>query len=390
MIMMGKHLLQKPPFDTVFIHGLVRDEHGKKMSKSAGNVVDPLGLIDKYGADALRFALTQPITHGQDLTYSEDRIIGARNFCNKLWNASRFVMMNLEDDAEPVAITGVDLTLADRWILSRHTEMLQTVTEELECYNLAQSADALYEHVWSEFCDWYLELAKPDLYGDTAPDRKAVVQSILRYLLSNILRALHPFLPFVTEAIWQIFAPNDGAIMVQPYPEVASSLYDKAAEGQMRIMQAVVSAIRNLRAVFNVPPSQKVSVTLQAEDEIGQILEDQRSGVISLASLQELHIQGLGKAAPAQTLGDVAEGVKVFLHVAGTVDIVGELKRLETEINKIEKLKRQSERKLASEGFVSKAPQDVVQRERQRLDEATATLQKVQEQADLMRGLLDR
>ncbi len=388
MVMMGKHMRNQRPFDTVFIHGLVRDEQGRKISKSLGTAIDPLELIETYGADAMRFALVQLITHGQDLTYSEDRILAARNFGNKLWNAARFVIMNLDEGAEAVDLSRADLSLADRWILSRHAATLQLVNDELGRFNLAQAADALYEHIWGEFCDWYIELCKPDLAEDDNPERKATVQAILRDVLNGILRALHPFMPFVTEEVWQILAPDTGSISVAAYPQADRARLDPDAEAEMSIMQAVVSTVRNLRAVINLPPAQKVEVTLQAAEEVGAILAEQQVGLKTLAGISELAIQVGAEAAPENALGDVAEGVKVFLHIAGAIDIEGELKRLGDEIAKVEKLADQCRRKLDNADFVGKAPPEVVDLERQRLAENTANVQKLQEQVELVRGLL--
>ena len=388
MITMAEHIVDQRPFDEVFIHGLVRDRQGRKISKSLGNNIDPIELIDTYGADAMRFALIQLITHGQDLKYSDERIMTARNFANKLWNAARFVMMNLDETAPEVDLGAAELTLADRWILSRHNAGMIALNKELDEYNLAQGADILWEHVWDEFCDWYLELCKPDLYGDRTPERKAIVQSILRDVLGGILRALHPFMPFVTEAIWRNFAPDAGSICVAPYPRGSQELVDPEAEAQMRLLQAVISTIRNLRAVVGLPRSQTVRATLLASPVAAAVLDSQADGIRALAGVGELRILPESSDAPAGALGDVAEGVRVFLHIEGDVDIEGELQRLQTEIAKLEKLNAQCRGKLENDGFVSRAPAEVVELERQRLAENTAAIEKLEQQAGLMRGLL--
>ncbi len=387
MVIMGCHFMKQIPFDTVFIHGLVRDEKGRKISKSLGNNIDPIDLMETYSADAVRFSLVQLITHGQDLKYSEDRILAARNFANKLWNASRFVMMNLDDDMEPVDLSRAELNLADRWILSRHAAMVAGVNRELGNYNLAQASDMLWEHIWREFCDWYVELSKPDLYGDSTPERKATVQTILRQTLSGILRALHPFMPFVTEEIWQLLKPGCGSIVVAEYPVADDEALDEDAEASMGIMQEVVSATRNLRAVIGIPPSQKVKVTLQADGEVAGMLSAQERGLKALAGVSELCIEPEGDA-PANVLGGLAAGVKVFLHIEGGIDLAEEAKRLENEMEKVAKLNAQCEKKLSNEGFVSRAPAEVIERERERLEENTATLSKLEEQVKVLRGLL--
>ena len=385
MVMMGKQIRNERPFDKVFIHGLVRDADGRKISKSLGNSIDPIELIEEYGADAMRFALVQLITHGQDLKYSEDRILAARNFGNKLWNAARFVMMNLDDGAGTVEPAHADLSLADRWILSRHAATMQVVNDELSRYNLAQAADALYEHTWGEFCDWYLELCKPDLYGAVSPQRKATVQSILREVLSGILRALHPFMPFVTEEIWQRLAPGSESISVAEYPQVDTSVLDADAEADMSVVQGVVSTVRNLRAVVAIPPAQKVRVTLQADTDTAMMLTAQRAGIEALAAVGELSVEGEAGESPESTLGDVAEGVRVFLHIEEGVDLKAELARLEKQMADIEKLNAQCRRKLDNESFVANAPAEVVELERSRVEENTANLEKLQAQAELVR-----
>jgi valyl-tRNA synthetase len=392
MIMMGMHLMGREPFREVFIHGLVRDENGRKMSKSLGNAVDPILLIDEYGADALRFALLQLITHGQDLTYSRDRLIGARNFCNKLWNASRFVIMNLEATgaSSPVGvdfgahtratISARDQPLADRWILSRHQRLLRTVNEELGRYNLAQAADALYNHVWGEFCDWYVEIAKVDLYGED-PERKQAAQALLRRLLGEILAALHPLMPFITEAIWQKLEPGKGSLAVQPYPEADPSLIDPVAEEQMAQVQAVVSAARGLRADFGITPQQKVELSLlAATDEQRALLDAQAPIVRLLAGVSLLHMLDIDEAAPPGTLGRVAAGTRVLLHVGGMIHVRAELHRLDKRLAEMEAKIAGSEKKLANQQFVERAKAEVVSAERERLEEARATLAKLHEQ----------
>jgi len=402
MIMDSMHFMDRQPFDFVFIHGLVRTQDGRKMSKSLGTGVDPLGLIDKYGADALRFALMQMITHGQDLRYSEERVLGCRNFCNKLWNVTRFVTMNLQDpestgaeaerragepsrasgapqrgeDApeEPIDLATADLSLADRWILSRHHRMLATIDRDVwgaegsdaAPYNIAQAADALYEHIWSEFCDWYVELAKGDLYDPETPERKAVTQEVLRTVLSGILRALHPFMPFITEELWHRLQDDAAPIALAQFPEPDPALLDDAAETRMREFQATVGAIRGLRAALTVPPSQRAPVTIIGDDaSTVELLEAQRTGLRNLAMISELELLEPGSAAPEECLATTAPGAQVFLHVPGSVDLGEEIERLERQVAEIEGDMRKSEGKLGNEKFVANAPEEIVQRERE-------------------------
>ncbi len=385
MIMFGCHFKGEVPFREVFIHGLVRDETGRKMSKSLGNVVDPIELIEQYGADSLRFALLQLITHGQDLTYSPDRLVGARNFCNKLWNASRFVLMNLDE-----AVTSSDipspgeLGLADRWILSRHAEMLETVHRQLEAYNLAQAAEALYDYVWSEFCDWYVELAKNALYGDD-PGRKRATQALLRRLLGEILRALHPFMPFITEEIWQRLEPGAGSIAVAQYPQAEAAMRDPQAERQMETVQSVVVGIRQLRADLSISAGKKADVTIiAAEEETGNLLRQEQAGIMSLATVGQLTVTAGPADPPNNAIGTVAAGCQVFLHLEGAVDVAAEVERLQKKLAKLRADKQRSEAKLSNEKFVTGAPAEVVERERRRLEETQADIAKLAVQLEAL------
>ena len=389
MIMMGMHLGGQQPFREVFIHGLVRDERGRKMSKSLGNAVDPLELIDEYGTDALRFGLIQLITHGQDLTYTPDRMVGARNFCNKLWNAARLILMNIADAPE-VDLEAAELSLADRWILARHNRMLAELDRQLSDYNLAPAADLLYEYVWGEVCDWYLEIAKLDLYQEKNPERKATVQNILHSLLSDILRALHPFMPFITEEIWQRLAPEMGSIVPHPYPQADERWFDDQAEDDMSRVQAAIAAVRSLRADLRIPPGQKVTVTMTAPGQAeAQVLDSQRECICSLASVESLDIRTAPAEPPADVLTQVAEGIEVYLHLAETIDPEQEIQRLQKEIAELESLRQRSQKKLENEDFLNKAPVKVVAKERERLAEAERDMAKLAEQLQILQKMLD-
>jgi valyl-tRNA synthetase len=381
MVMFGCHLRGEAPFREVFIHGLVRDETGRKMSKSIGNAVDPIELIEQFGADPLRFALVQLITHGQDLTYSPDRIVGARNFCNKLWNASRFVLMNLEGaEAGAEAPRAEDLSLADRWILSRHAAMLELVDRQLSAYNLAQAADALYEYVWSEFCDWYVELAKNALYGEDAV-RRAATQAILRRLLSEILRALHPFMPFITEEIWRQLAPDSGGIALAAYPRAREGEPSPEAEAMMATVQAVTVGIRQLRADLNVAPGHRVDVLVVAPDEAtAALLSSQRDGIRSLGTVGQMEVAASLAEPPANTVTTIAAGCRVFLSLTSAIDIPAEIERLGKRLDKLREDEQRSRQKLTNESFTARAPEEVVARERGRLLDTEADIAKLEDQ----------
>ncbi|MCK4324084.1 MAG: class I tRNA ligase family protein, partial [Armatimonadetes bacterium] len=383
MIMMGQHLVGEEPFSEVFLHGLVRDEHGQKMSKSQGNAVDPIELMDEYGADAMRFALCQLITHGQDVTYSPDRMVGARNFCNKLWNASRFVIMNLAD-MQPVELESARLSLSDRWILSRHSRMLAEVQRQLDGYNLAQAAEAIYDYVWGEFCDWYVEVAKIDLYGDDDA-RKATVQTILHELLSQILRTIHPFMPFITEEIWQRLPQSGGTISRQPYPQSQEQWPDEEAEEQMSLLQGVITQIRALRAELTINPGQPADVTVIApNDETMSLIASQQQAISSLATVEELNLATAPVEPPPDALSAVSEGMQIYLHLPGTLNIEKEIERIQREIDELEELRRRSVGKLQNSDFLNKAPEEVVNTEREKLAEFDRDLQKLWDQIKLL------
>ena len=385
MIMMGMELVGEKPFHEVFIHGLVRDEKGRKISKSLGNNIDPLELIDKYGADALRFALIQLITHGQDLTYHEDRLVGARNFCNKLWNASRFVIMNLGD--APMTGPPAELSLADRWILSRQASVFAEANEALLRYDLARAAELLYDYVWTEFCDWYVELSKTDLYGDD-PARQHKARWLLEELLSGILRTLHPFMPFITEEIWQRLYPAKSTIAREPYPIGEDAHLNPQAEAAMATVIEVTNAIRSLRVSVNLPPQQRLSVALQGTAADLSALRDLEPGVRALARLEAISYLLPDAIAPEKALTATARAVRVFLPLEGMVDPAAELERLRKRLAELDGLCQKGRTKLANEKFVANAKAEVVQSERDRLQEYEAESERVQEQMRLFEAML--
>lgn len=397
MIMTAMHFTDKHPFDEVFVHGLVRDEKGQKMSKSRGNVVDPMELVDRYGADALRFALLQLVTHGQDIRYSEDRLRGARNFCNKLWNATRFVLMNLPEEVLPDEIPAEGLSLADKWILSRHAAMLAEVEEELEAYNVAEAANRLYTYVWNEFCDWYVELAKPALYGG-APGGQPVqavdtpeslaAKIILQRLLGEILKCLHPFMPYITEELWQRLYPGRGSIVRQPWPQPGAAWRDSAAEEKMAQVQAVIVGIRSLRADLTIPFSQKLPVTLVASDEATlALLESQRAGISFLGACSDLSIAGPEVERPDRALTTAAGEVEIYLGLAADLDIPAHVERLSKALRQLDQQMATTRGKLENPDFLERAPAQLVEQERGRLQEAEATADRLRRHLEVLRSL---
>ena len=383
MMMMGLHFMDEVPFTDVYIHALVRDAQGHKMSKSKGNVIDPLTVIDQYGTDAFRFTLAAFAAQGRDIKLAEERIAGYRNFCNKVWNAARFTLMNLEGfNPDGLTLGTMELSQGDKWILHRLNETARTVDETLTGYRYNESAMALYQFTWSEFCDWYLELSKHDIYNGT-PERKRAVQYILWYTLENLLRLLHPFMPFITEEIWQAL-PKGGSktvqgsmfkvekhepasIMLAPYPEYCDALSFPEDAADMERVMAVIGGIRNIRGEMEVPPSKQIAVILSCDSEASQLLMNHNeSAIISLARISDLAI-GHGIEKPKDASIQVAGDVQIYVPLKGLIDVAAEEERLLKEIGKIDKEIEMFSKKLESPAFVDRAPAEIVAKERQKL-----------------------
>ena len=371
MMMMGLHFMDEVPFRDVYIHALVRDAQGQKMSKSKGNVIDPLTIIDQYGTDAFRFTLAAFAAQGRDIKLAEERIAGYRNFCNKVWNAARFTLMNLEG-FEPDHLSLGELALAegDKWILHRLNEVARETNKALAEYRFNEAAMGLYQFTWSEFCDWYVELSKKDLYGGD-PQRKTLARYVLWYTLEHLLRLLHPFMPFITEEIWQALpgAKEVATIMLAPYPEPAPERFYPEAAANMERVMAVISGIRNIRGEMEVPPSREISVILSCgSEESLRLMKHSEGAIISLARVADLAI-GQWIEKPEDASIQVAGDVQIYVPLKGLVDAEEEENRLLKELAKIEKEIDQFSKKLENPSFVERAPADVVAREREKLTE---------------------
>jgi valyl-tRNA synthetase len=372
MMMMGLKFMDEVPFKEVYIHALVRDAQGQKMSKSKGNVIDPLTVIEEFGTDAFRFTLAAFAAQGRDIRLSTERIAGYRNFANKLWNASRFAMMNLEG-FEPAGIDlgRLDLSLADRWILNRLDEAVVGVKGALEEYRFNDAASVLYTFTWHEFCDWYIELSKNDLYGDDAAVGERA-KAVLYTVLEQLLRLLHPIMPFITEEIWQALPGKRpcASIMQADYPAV--SALAGAAEGaqQMELIMEVIRAIRNIRGEMDVSPARQIAAVLDCRSEGSlAILRGGERYVRALAKVGELSC-GVGVDRPDEAATQVAGDVEILLPLAGLIDVAEEEKRLEKEIAKVEKDVEMFAKKLGNEAFVAKAPPEVLEKDRGKLADA--------------------
>ena len=368
MVMMGLRFGGDVPFRDVFIHGLVRDSEGRKMSKSLGNGIDPVEVIEKYGADTLRFMLITGNTPGNDMRFYWERVEAARNFANKIWNASRYMLMNLEGADDSFVPAESDYTLADRWILSRAAATARDVTANLERYELGEAGRMIYEFLWSEFCDWYIELTKARLYDKENVRAKNTALYVLRTVLERTMRLLHPFMPFLTEEIWQKLPHEGESIMRAPWPEVGDNDIDSEAEAAMTAIMEVIKVTRNLRAELGTPPGKKSALILRVRDAA---LADTFAAHVdyfhALASASEVTFLAADAPDPENVVTGALAGAAVYLPLAGLIDVEKETARLTKERDNLEKEIGRLTGKLANAGFTSKAPAAVVAAEREKL-----------------------
>jgi valyl-tRNA synthetase len=384
MMMMGIHFMHDVPFKEVYVHALVRDEEGKKMSKSKGNVIDPLNVIDQYGTDAFRYTLAAFAAQGRDIKMSEKRVDGYRHFINKLWNASRFALMHLEQGHED--INSQNLSLPDQWILSRLERVTLEVAGALDAYRFNEAAGALYNFVWHEFCDWYLEAVKPALYDKEGPRAKEATRSVLWRVLHDTLILLHPIIPFVTEEIWHHLPGTNGSIMKAAYPkysgDAALSEHNQQSDSKMEILMNVITGIRNVRGEMNLAPSLSLSVVVQSEDgQTREIIESHRDLVTNLAKLSALTVEEAGQR-PKSSATAVVNNASIFVDLEGIIDFAKEIQRLEKEINKLAIELAKVGKKLENEGFLSKAPADVIEKVRNKQSALLEKQQKLQMNLD--------
>ena len=380
MIMMGLKFMEDVPFHKTYIHALVRDPQGKKMSKSTGNVVDPLDIISDYGVDAVRFGLAIMAIPGKDIPLSEERMIGSRNFANKIWNAARFVMMNLGDDfSVDVPLDG--LKLEDVWILSRLSGLIGSVDEAIETFRFNDASQALYDFIWHEYCDWYLEMVKSRLYakdGSAEEDRRTV-KLVLWRVTENIMRLLHPFMPFLTEEIWQ-HLPHDGeSIMVSSWPQADSAMSDPEAEKEIEAIMDIVTTIRNVRSEMHVDPGLKIDILIKPMDNTEtKYLEDNVHHLKTLARVNEVALDK-NASKPDSAATCVVRGLEIYLLLEGIVDLGEERTRLSGEIEKLQAALVSTEKKLGNQGFLSKAPAEVVAKEKDKRQSHLSSIEKLEE-----------
>jgi valyl-tRNA synthetase len=388
MMMMGIHFMHDVPFKEVYVHALVRDEDGKKMSKSKGNVIDPLNVIDHYGTDAFRYTLAAFAAQGRDIKMSEKRVEGYRHFINKLWNAARFALMHLQQGY--AKLNSQNLSLADKWILSRLAWTTSEVAGALDGYRFNEAAGALYNFVWHEFCDWYLEAIKPALYDKAGPAAKEAARSALWRVLRDTLVLLHPFIPFVTEEIWHHMPGTDGSIMKAGYPDFsaqdAEADHYREAESKMGILMSVITGIRNVRGEMNIAPSLSLRVLIVSEDTATwEVIDSQRDLLINLARLSSLTVQNAGQR-PKSSATAVVNNATIFVYLEGIIDFDKETQRLTKEIKKLTAELTAVGKKLANDGFLSKAPADVIEKVSEKQSVLLVKQQKLQTNLDRIKA----
>lgn len=374
--------MNEKPFEHVLIHGLVRDSEGRKMSKSLGNGIDPLEIIDQYGADALRFTLATGNSPGNDMRFYMERVEFARNFNNKLWNASRFVFMNLEDESLLEGLTResvkANLTLADKWIISRANRVVKEVNYNMDQFDLGIGLQKAYDFTWSEYCDWYIEIVKPRLYGDDREAKRAALYT-LTYVLEKILKLLHPFIPFITEEIYSYLPTVEGYIITAEYPHYEEADDMLAEEEKMNLIMDGIRNVRNVRAEMNVPPSKKAKIIIVPTDDKRLAMEDGKEYFKSLASASEVEIKDNKDGIPEDAVSVVIDGVELFIPLDELVDFEKEKERLNKERDKALAEIKRVEGKLNNPGFVNKAPAKLVEEEKAKKEKFEEILHTIEE-----------
>ena len=385
MVFSGIEQTGKLPFHTALFHGLVRDAQGRKMSKSLGNGIDPIEIINKYGADALRFSLSINVSPGSDIRLSEEKVESYRNFANKIWNAARFVLMNLQGFT-PEGIPTEHLTLADQWILTQFQSAAKDITENLETFDLGYAATRIYDFAWSTFCDWYIEIAKQGLYGDD-PVRKKTTQEVLYYVLIGILKLLHPYMPFITEEIYGYLPGVDGMLISAQWPEIRPE-YDFPAEAaRMEGIMEIVRTIRNMRAEMNVAPGRRASLILKPHEGWKDALSTAEGYFTRLAFASSLTILDPSSPNPEKSASAVTEACELFMPLGELVDVEKELKRLEKDKKSLEGEIARASGKLSNPGFLSKAPANLVEQEKTKLETNKQLLEKLAARIQEMENL---
>ena len=385
MMMMGLYFMGDVPFTDVYIHALVKDEQGQKMSKSKGNIIDPLEVSGRFGTDAFRFTLAIFAVQGRDIRLSEERIAGYRNFINKIWNAARFVLMNLKDCKSP-SMDKSNLTLADHWIMARIGKVAEEITSQIDGYKFNDAASTCYQFVWHEFCDWYLEMVKLELYSEDQKARE-VAQSVMQILLSGVVRLLHPFVPFITEEIWQRLPNTEESIMTSQFPKPTEFIYDEESIKEMDLLKGVITGVRNIRGEMNIPPKKYVKIVIDVKGlREREIIENNLAYITSLAKVESIDIVSDIKK-PEWSATYVFGDMQVHVLLKGLINYDDERKRIHKEIRRLEHEMDLSRRKLANKDFLNQAPPHIVENVKGKAELTSVKLEKLIQNLTILEGL---
>ena len=370
------------PFKDVLLNGLVRDDQGRKMSKSLGNGIDPLDIIDEYGADALRFTLVTGNTPGNDMRFYTKRVEANRNFANKLWNATRFLMMNMSCDIKDSKFDLEKLHYEDKWIISKLQKTIKSITEKIEKYEIGLAADDIYDFVWSDFCDWYIEIVKPVLYSDEVEEKNNTVK-VLLYVLENILKLLHPFMPYITEEIWQALPNREEALIISSWPEYKEEFVFEKEERATEYIENAIREIRNARSEMNIENSKKSNTIVYTKDaEVRGIFEEMKSLLLNLGYSNSVEITDDESRKNSENIAIVLDKAEIQLPLKELVDFEKELKRLQKDKKEAEAELKRAKGKLSNEGFVSKAPAKLIEEEKEKVTKYEEILKTVKAQIE--------
>ncbi len=384
MVLMGMYNMEAEPFKTVYIHGLVRDKEGHKMSKTRGNVVDPLDMIAKYGTDALRFSLAIQTTPGSDIKFDESRVEGYKHFANKIWNASRYILMNLPENFQVKDPLKTDLKTEDKWILATLNETVKTVREGLDTFNYSKSAQALYDFFWDQFCDWYIEFTKERIYKGSQQDKETALNTLV-YVLDKALKLLHPFMPYITEEIWDYLPTKDKkSISLAEFPKYQENL--KAFETvrqQIEQVKEIITAIRNFRNMLEIPPKVRLKAFYQGDSLTNTLIEEFKGKILSLAKLETLEPT---QERPQNSLAIPIKGGKIFISIEGVINVAETLAAQRKKKEKLLKELKRVEAKLNNPKFLERAPKEVVEKERRIYEELKLRLERINSIISLLEG----
>ena len=377
------------PFKDVFLTGLVRDSQGRKMSKSLGNGIDPLEIIDEYGADALRFTLVTGNSPGNDMRFYTERVEANRNFANKLWNASRFLLMNLEENFSSLSDEEMELVDEDKWILTKLNEIIPQINDNLDKYELGLAAEKIYNFLWEDYCDWYIEMVKTRLYGEEGVNKKTA-QTVLLRVLKEILKLLHPFMPFITEEIWQHLPETEKPLIIENWPIINDKMVFEREKEEIDYIKTAIKAIRNIRSEMNVPMSKKSKLIFVPDnEEIKETILKNSRKFITLASAEDLEIENKNVKFGTDYVSIVLEKCEVYMPLKDLIDITKEIERLDKERLRLEDEINRVDKKLANEGFVSKAPKNIIDEEKQKKIKYTQMLESVRERLKILQNIVE-